>query len=561
MKQHLLLIALLLLGLTTTAQNQQGYVKTKGRMVNGQLVPGQGLPGALVAVKGHTAMLVNNNDGSFSFPVTAAQFRLDSVSKKGYQLVDAETCPKNYTYSTNPLYILMETPEQQLQDQLDAERKIRRNLQKQLQAKEDELEALKGSGKLSAKDYQKALQKLYAQQEDNERLINDMAKRYATLDYDQLDAFYRQVTYFIESGELLKADSMLNSRGDIGKQVSEIRQHGQVLHEKHEALQQAEAVQRADVHEAANRCYNYYLTAFMQRLNDTAAYYLELRASLDTNNLEWSNLASRFIHEYLADRDRALPYYQRMLRIARNEYGENSDWVATCYGNLGSVYDDQRDFDKAMQYYDKAFVIRMGLYGPNHPDVATCYNNKALVCLHQDQYEKALEYLRQALRILLHNYGEHHPLVAICYNNMAQVYGYLEDYDNAGVFLDRALDLNMEFYGTNSPEIAAICNSIGTHFLDLGDYEFAFDCFSTALEIWTVVYGLSHPAVKTAISNIGTTYLLLGIAQGDEGDYDASLESLKQALEILTAVHGEDDEIVTRTRETIQVMQSAKENK
>ena len=163
MKQHLLLIALILLGLTTTAQTQQGYVKTKGRMVNGQLVPGQGLPGALVAVKGHTAMLVNSSDGSFSFPVTAAQFRLDSVSKKGYQLVDAETCPKNYTYSTNPLYILMETPEQQLQDQLDAERKIRRNLQKQLQAKEDELEALKGSGKLSAKDYQKALQKLYAQ--------------------------------------------------------------------------------------------------------------------------------------------------------------------------------------------------------------------------------------------------------------------------------------------------------------------------------------------------------------------------------------------------------------
>ena len=58
----------------------------------------------------------------------------------------------------------------------------------------------------------------------------------------------------------------------------------------------------------------------MQRLNDTAAYYLELRASLDTNNLEWSKLASRFIHDYLADYDRALTYYQQMLRIARNEY-------------------------------------------------------------------------------------------------------------------------------------------------------------------------------------------------------------------------------------------------
>ena len=54
-----------------------------------------------------------------------------------------DACSKSYKYSSSPIYIVMETPEQQLQDQLDAERKIRRNLQKQLQTKEDELEKLK----------------------------------------------------------------------------------------------------------------------------------------------------------------------------------------------------------------------------------------------------------------------------------------------------------------------------------------------------------------------------------------------------------------------------------
>ena len=176
----------------------------------------------------------------------------------------------------------METPEQQLQDKLDAERKIRRNLQKQLQAKEDELEALKGTGKITVKDYQNSMQKLYTQQESNERLIEDMAKRYASLDYDQLDEFYRQVSCFIENGELTKADSMLNSRGDIGQQVNDIRQRGQVLHEKRETLQKAEAVQRGDIHEAAQRCYSYYETFMVQHLNDTAAYFLELRASPPT---------------------------------------------------------------------------------------------------------------------------------------------------------------------------------------------------------------------------------------------------------------------------------------
>jgi uncharacterized protein YPO0396 len=83
----------------------------------------------------------------------------------------------------------METPEQQLQDKLNAEKKIRRNLQKQLQDKEDEIEALKEENKITLEEYQKSLQQLYAEQESNEQLIADMAKRYSELDYDQLDEF------------------------------------------------------------------------------------------------------------------------------------------------------------------------------------------------------------------------------------------------------------------------------------------------------------------------------------------------------------------------------------
>ena len=93
------------------------------------MIPGRGLKGATVSVLGRSTMLVNSNEGAFSFPVTTDHFKLDSVKKKGYQLVDMETCHRTYAYSKNPLYIVMETPEQQLQDQLSAERKIRRNLQ------------------------------------------------------------------------------------------------------------------------------------------------------------------------------------------------------------------------------------------------------------------------------------------------------------------------------------------------------------------------------------------------------------------------------------------------
>lgn len=117
MKKCLLFSFILLLSIVSFAQTQHGYVKTKGRMVNGQLVHGQGLKGAMVSVKGRTTVLVKSDDGAFSFPVPEAQFRLDSVRKKGYQLVDLDALGKTYKHSTNPIYLVMETPDQQLQDQ------------------------------------------------------------------------------------------------------------------------------------------------------------------------------------------------------------------------------------------------------------------------------------------------------------------------------------------------------------------------------------------------------------------------------------------------------------
>ena len=87
----------------------------------------------------------------------------------------------------------METPEQAMQDKLSSERKIRRTLQRQLQERENEIETLKAENRISQQEYQQALQKLYADQESNEKLISEMAKRYSTLDYDQMDEFYRLV--------------------------------------------------------------------------------------------------------------------------------------------------------------------------------------------------------------------------------------------------------------------------------------------------------------------------------------------------------------------------------
>ena len=132
MKKMLCVCFLLTLPMMLTAQTQKGIVKTRGRMVNGQHVQGKGLPGASVTIRGGNKYNVKNNNGSFSFPVTTNTFLIQNVQKNGYQLVDADLTSKPFNVSANPIYLVMETPEQQMEDLLEAEEKISKTLREQL---------------------------------------------------------------------------------------------------------------------------------------------------------------------------------------------------------------------------------------------------------------------------------------------------------------------------------------------------------------------------------------------------------------------------------------------
>jgi tetratricopeptide (TPR) repeat protein len=536
MKKQLFLLFGLLLTASAFSQTQQGFVKTKGRMVNGKLVPGQGLKGATVSVQGRTTVLVNADDGAFSFPTPDNQFKLDSVKKIGYQLVDMDACPRTYNYSKNPLYIVMETPEQQLQDKLNAERKIRRNLQKQLQEREDEIEDLKAQQKISDEEYRQALQKLYADQESNEQLISDMAKRYSELDYDQLDEFYRQVSFFIENGELVKADSLLNTRGDLSKQVEEQLQKGQAIQEQQEQLDKAKVVHAADQDELARRCYSYYETFAAQHLNDTAAYYLELRASLDTTNVDWQNDAGEYFKVYIANYKKALELHQRALRQVIR-LGDNHQDETSSYCFIGSVYFELGEYQKALDSYNKALLIIEETHENEALDIARIYSHLGSVYFVFDEYDKSLDYLNKALEIQKKELGPEHLDVSYSYNNIGVVYSNSGEHEKALENLYKSLEIRKQILGFEHPSVATTYNNIGLDLLSLGEYDKALDCLTNSLNIREKTLGLMHPNVAQAICNIGGVYSELG-------EHEKALYYFKKALEIQAKALGSEHPVL-----------------
>ena len=527
MKRFWLIVFSLLLIFPIMAQMQNGVVKTRGRMVNNKHVPGVGLPGAVVSIKDRTDVGVKNNDGSFSFPVKGKQFMVQSVTKKDYALVDADAAPKTYLHSKDTFFLVMETPDQILQDKLDSERRIRRTLRQQLQAREDEIERLKSENKITQEEYHKALQKLYADEENNEKLIQEMVERYSTLDYDRIDEFYRQVNNYIEQGELARADSLLKTRGDVESQVVNVIEQGKVIQqkkeeaerviqqqmEKLEKIDRAEEVRKSDIDELSRRCYSFYETFLMQHQNDSAAKYIEFRAALDTTNIEWQNDAGEFIRVYQAQYDKALEYYKRGVSQSIKQYGEESEWVTNFYNNIGLIYSSQGDYLKALEYHQKALEIRLKVFGPEHPDVATSYNNIGFLYNSQGEYPKALEYYQRALDIQVKVFGSEHPDVATTYNNIGYIYNSQGYYPKALEYHQKALNIQLKVFGPEHPDVATSYLGTAGIYISQGDYIKALEYLQMTLEIGLKVWGPEHPDVIQVKEIIGYIKLLIKTAE------------------------------------------------
>ena len=525
--KKLITIAMLWLGITmcATAQIQQGYVKTKGRLgANGQVIAGKRLSGVTVQIKGRSAVMSQAN-GTFSFPIPANKFLILSVKKQGYVLADPETTTRQYSYSFNPLVLVMETQEQQAEDKLANERKIRRNLQRQLQAKEEEIEALKEQNKITREEYQQRLQRLYADLESNEKLISEMAERYSRLDYDQMDEFNLRISDCILNGRLTEADSLLRSKGDINDRIAHLNQHHNANLQAQETLDKSKAMEQKDLEDIAQDCYHYYETFMMNHQNDSAAHYMELRANLDTTNINWQYNAGVFSNRYQANYTLSMKYLLRGSNIAKTKHEEQSAWDSMFSNAIGDVYKDQAIYPQALENYLKAMKIWEHLLGENHPNIAISCNNIGYIHIQQGNLDKALEYHLRALDIYTQQHELQQGNIASTYYLIGHVYRYKRDYNKAMEYYTKALTIWEQMTDDQQENISLGYNAIASIYFDQDICDKAIEYYHKALNIQQKVVGNNHPHTATTCENIGMGYLKLG-------NYDKALEYLFKALDI-----------------------------
>lgn len=293
MKRILLILMVLLFAGTTFAQTQQGFVKIPTRRnADGSWRKGGYVQGATVGIQfvnKSKQSYVSGNDGHFSFSVSSPQFFVSSVTaKKGtFTFADADFSKKQWSYSKNPLEILVDDPDVLAKAREEGISKERAKLRKQIRAQEDEIEELKAANKITTEEYNRMLDQLDQYRKSSEEIVRQIAEVYVTTDYDNLSPFNSQLLQYIEDGDYHRVDSLLKTKGNREDIYADIMRRKEAIRETREDLEKAEAYDAMDTKDFAQRLYYEHLSFLQQpMMQDSALHCLKLRADLDTTNVE-----------------------------------------------------------------------------------------------------------------------------------------------------------------------------------------------------------------------------------------------------------------------------------
>lgn len=324
------LLFLLSFPLAAQTVKQTGYVRTVGRPDNRQ---GTRLSGALIRVSGQHNTVQSGRQGTFTLLFTKQnEFRFSSIRLTGYDLQEREVLGRRYAVSaTVPVEIVL-VP-QSLKHEL--EERVRKQVETNYRRKLRRLEAQKNE---LGKDYERKIAQLEAEYDRRDQLVNDMVERYAATDYARLSPFAAQLNAFIEAGELERADSLL-ATVDVARLEADhaaLQQRGEKLRTalaKNERAEAAAAEQLMTIYKGKSDIFR------AQFDNDSAAYYLEKVALLDTTNINNVLQAGVFLKSKLSQFDRAMVYYQMALRNSRAT--NNKPGIANSLNNISGIYSER----------------------------------------------------------------------------------------------------------------------------------------------------------------------------------------------------------------------------
>lgn len=502
MKRISFILSALCLSLSCLAITQEGNVRTIARKGKS----GQPIEGAVIRLQGSHNKVASRVNGDFSLLLYDLQngdpYAIASIYKSGYEPAEQELIGRRLPCSDQvPVEILLVSKVQLMQEREAIETKARENVEIYYQVRMDSLEQLLAAKQISEAEMAAQKQRLESQYENFEPLLQAMSDVLARTDYARMDSLTTLMQQAVENGNPEEAERLLREKGSMEQREAVLREWGKNIQALQNEVDKNQAEYKKQKRDLEDDCYRLYSACLTRFQNDSANYYIQKRAALDTMNVDYQLQAGQFVMNIMVDYPLAKMYYERAYRICQTQYDELSGQMATTCNELGLIAKRQGDLESAAIWYNRSLTIREKIRGKNSPAVAEALNNLGELYRAKKDLKKAMDCHKRALKIREKHFDSKGLEVAESKFNMAGVYYQQGQIDKAEVLWKEVGAV----YETNpkvpQEKVAGNYNNLGSICYQKGIYAEASEYFEKALVIYRKVLGDNHPLTRNAKQN------------------------------------------------------------
>ena len=261
-------------------------------------------------------------------------------------------------------------------------------------------------------------------------LIDKMVEEYVNLDYARMDNRKAELCSYIESGELEKADSLLNTI-DINKEMNDIKTLNQDIEEKESMLAKEKEIRKNKIKTVCMYWRGKYDIAIQNMQYDSAAVFIRNLADVDTSNFNNVLQCAMFFHTQNSFKEAELYYLIDLNNIEQEEYSNDPTLTAMLYNCLGRLYASTQRLRDSEELYKKSLAIFKRLAGENpqayEPVLAFSYNCLAQLYDRTQRLRESEELYKKSL-VIFEGHAEEIPqmyeqALAGAYFGLAQLYG------------------------------------------------------------------------------------------------------------------------------------------
>ena len=370
-------------------------------------------------------------------------------------------------------------------------------------------------------------------------LIDKMVEEYVNLDYATMDNRKAELCSYIESGELEKADSLLNTI-DIYKEMNDIKTLNQDIEEKESMLEKEKEIRKNKIETACMYWRGKYNIAIQNMQYDSAAVYIRNLADVDTCNFENVFDCANYLREQNYFKE-AEEYYNKILKAEQKNQLISNNQIAALYNNLALLYTDTQRFKESEEMNKAAIQIREQLAKENpkayESDLATSYNNLAVLYSDTQRFKESEEMYKAAIqiyeRLAKENPKAYEPDLAKSYNNLALLYSNTQRLKESEVMYKAAIQIYERLTKENpkvyESDLASSYNNLAALYSDTQRLKESEEMYKATIQIYE---RLAEENPKAYESDLARSYNNLALLYSETQRFKESEEMLKAAIQI-----------------------------